>query len=216
MYPVVIHGHPYIISSDEGGGAAGPGGLQGACDRGQALWGYPQIIDVSNETKPRIIAKLQLEVSDPANCQQQVGETPPDPCPGGACPGTNLPPASGSINYSEERCVPDRPMNAKMLACSFQNAGLRVFDVRDPFHAKEIAYYKPPAVRTEVRPGSGSWAPGVDRTVDKIAGWVRWHKLRGRRQWELWTVSDGNGFQILRFTDAFKAQHRGLFEGSGK
>jgi hypothetical protein len=51
--------------------------------------------------------------------------------------------------------------------------------------------------------------------VEKIAGWVRWHKVRGRRQgrrlWELWTVSDGNGFQILRFTNNFETQHRELF-----
>jgi hypothetical protein len=197
MYPVKIHGHPYIISSDEGGGAAGPGGLQGACDRGQSLWGYPQIIDISNETQPKIIAKLQLEVSDPANCQQQVNETPPDSCPGGPCPGTNLPPESGSINYSEERCVPDNQMNATMIACSFQNAGLRVFDIHDPYHPREIAYYKPPAVRTEARPGSGSWAPGVDRTVDKVAGWARWRRVGN--DWELWFASDGNGFQIVRF-----------------
>jgi hypothetical protein len=151
-------------------------------------------------------------VNDPANCSQLLAETPPDPP--GTAPGTNLPEESGTTNYSVERCVADRPMNAKMLACSFSNAALRVFDVRDPFHAKEIAYYKPGAVRTEVRPGSGSWAPGVDRTVDKISGWVRWHKVPGRhkgpRQWELWTVSDGNGFQVLRFTNSFKAQHREL------
>jgi hypothetical protein len=207
MVPVKIKGHPYIISSDEAGGAGGPGGLAGACARGQSLWGYPQIIDVADETNPKIIAKLRLEVSDPANCLQQVNETPPD-APGTA-PGTNLPAASGTTNLSEERCVADNPNNAKMLACSFSNAGLRVFDVRDPTHPKEIAYWKPPAVRTKVLPASGSWAPGVDRTVDKISGWVRWrnvvpaNEVQGR-QLEIWTVSDGNGFQVLRFTKSMR------------
>jgi hypothetical protein len=113
-----------------------------------------------------------------------------------------------------------------MLACTFQHAALRVFDVRDPHHPKEIAYWKPPAVRTEVQPGSGSWAEGVDRTVDKIAGYVRWvvaNKGKGHdkakhkgRELELWTVSDGNGFQVLRFTDHFKARHNDLFEDANE
>jgi hypothetical protein len=212
MIPVKIKGHPYLISTDEGGGAAGPGGLQGACDRHQALWGYPQIIDVANVRHPKIIAKLMLQVSDPAYCQQQVHETPRDHC-GGPCPGTNLPPASGSINYSEERCVANNPMNTTMLACSFQNAGVRVFDVRDPYRPKEIAYYKPGAVRTAFRPSSGSWAPGVDRTVDKVAAWVRWRKVGN--DWELWFVSDGNGFQIVRFSNSFMAHNKSLFANSG-
>jgi hypothetical protein len=33
---------------------------------------------------------------------------------------------------------------------------------------------------------------------------------------ELWTVSDGNGFQILRFTHNFKAQHKDLFQDAGE
>lgn len=213
MIPVKIQGHPYLISTDEAGGAGALGGLQAACDRGQALWGYPQIIDVANVQHPKIIAKLQLQVSAPANCQQQVKETPPDFCPGGPCPGTNLPARSGSINYSEERCVANDPMNATMLACSFQNAGVRVFDVRDPYHPKEIAYYKPGAVRTAFRPSSGSWAPGADRTVDKVAGWVRWRKVGN--DWELWFVSDGNGFQIVRFSNSFMAHNSSLFAGPG-
>ena len=35
------------------------------------------------------------------------------------------------------------------------------------------------------------------------------------RQLEIWTVSDGNGFQIVRFTDTFKAGHKDLLEDSG-
>jgi hypothetical protein len=96
-----------------------------------------------------------------------------------------------------------------MLACTFRNAGLRVFDVRDLDHPREIAYYKPPAPRTAFLPGSGSWAAGRDLTVDRIAGYPRWHnaapanenaKEMHGRQLELWVVSEGNGFQILRFT----------------
>src|SRR4029434_2500962 len=207
MIPVKIKGHPYLISTDEYGGA---GGWAAACDRGASAFGYPRIIDVGNETNPKIIAELQLEVSDPANCSALLAVTPPD-FPGTA-PGTNLPAGSGTTNYSIETCVADNPDDAKMLACSFQHAGLRIFDIRDLSHPKEIAYWKPPAVRTEVQPSSGSWAQGVDRTVDKISHWVRWRKHG--RELHIWTVSDGNGFQVLRFTDHFKARHKNLFESS--
>ncbi len=233
MIPVKIKGHPYLISTDEAGGAGGAGGWAAACARGASAFGYPQIIDVGDETNPKIIAKLKLEVNDPANCSRLLAETPPDPP--GTAPGTNLPPQSGTTNYSGERCVADRPNDATMFACSYQNASLRVFDIRDPYHPKEIAYWKPRAVRTEVRPGSGSWKPGADRTVDKIAGWARWvvagkgngnsagNNSNGQgagngngTELQLWTVTDGNGFEILRFTDNFKAQHQDLSQVAGE
>jgi len=225
MIPVHIKGHPYIISTNEGGGASGVGGWPAACARGTSAFGFPNIIDVADVTNPKIIAKLRLEVSDPANCAALLAETPPD-VPGTA-PGTNLPAISGTTNYSEEACVPDNPEDTKMLACGFQNGGLRVFDVSDPQHAKEIAYWKPGAVRTRVLPASGSWATGVDRTVDKIAHWARWvvvHKGNGNGNGngvgggpgnsadiQLWTVSDGHGFQVLQFSKSFTAQHKDLF-----
>jgi hypothetical protein len=226
MIPVKIKGHPYIISTDESGGAGGAGGWQAACARGASAFGYPQIIDVADVTNPRIISKLRLEVSDPANCEALRLETPPD-VPGTA-PGTNLPAISGTTNYSEEACVPDNRDDAKMLACGFQNAQLRVFDVSDPTDPKEIAYWKSGAVRTKVLPSSGSWAMGVDRTVDKIAHWVRWVVVRKGKgngngvgggpgnsaDIQLWTVSDGHGFQVLQFTKSFTAQHKDLFENT--
>jgi hypothetical protein len=74
----------------------------------------------------------------------------------------------------------------------------------------------PPAVRTAFLPGSGSWSPGVDRTMDRIAGYMRFKKVPATethgRELHLWVVSDGNGFQVLRFTNSFKARHKDLFE----
>ena len=234
MIPVKIKGHPYLISTDEAGGAGGAGGWAAACARGASAFGYPQIIDVADETNPKIIAKLRLEVSDPANCEALRLETPPD-VPGTA-PGTNLPAISGTTNYSEETCVADNPNDTKMLACGFQHGNLRVFDVSDPTHPKEIAYWKPGAVRTKIQPSSGSWAAGVDRTVDKTAHWIRWAvvgKGKGHDKAkqndngngngvgggpgnsadiQLWTVSDGHGFQVLQFSKSFTAQHKDLFE----
>ena len=205
MIPIKIKGHPYIVSTDEAGGAGGAGGWAAACARGASAFGYPQIIDVADVAHPKIVAKLRLEVSDPANCAALFAETPPDPP--GTAPGTNLPASSGTTNYSEEACVADNPEDTKMLACGFQNAQLRVFDVSDPTQPKEIAYWKSGAPRTRMLPASGSWRAGVDRTVERQAGLPRFVKVPARNgkppEWNLWIVGDGGGFQVLRFTDAF-------------
>jgi hypothetical protein len=55
MYPIRIDGVPHIVSSDESGGVAGAG-IQGACEREASPFGYPNIIDISDETNPRIVA----------------------------------------------------------------------------------------------------------------------------------------------------------------
>ena len=81
------------------------------------------------------------------------------------------------LDYSTERCAPDRPDNPTMLACGSRGTGTRVYDVRDILHPKEIAYWKGPAPRTAFLPGSGSWSPGVDRTVEKQAGLARFVKV---------------------------------------
>jgi hypothetical protein len=204
MFPFTINRRQHIISTDESGGQSGVGGLPAACARGASPYGYAQIIDVSDERNPKIISKLMLEVHDPANCELFLNE-PPEAGGGGL------------LNYSAERCNVDRANNPRMVACGYVHGGLRVFDIRDPYHPKEIAYYKPPAVRTAFLPGSGTWAPGRDSTVDRIAGFPRFHRVpangtRGR-ELQIWFVSDGNGFQVVRFT---KPIHELLGKGRGK
>jgi hypothetical protein len=88
-----------------------------------------------------------------------------------------------------------------------------VYDIRDPLHPAEIAYWKGPAPRTAFLPGSGSWGPGVDRTVEKQAGLVRFMKVPAANgkghELNLWIVGDAGGFQVLRFTDAFQQTQKG-------
>jgi hypothetical protein len=208
MYPFRKDGRHYIVSSDESGGNGGVGGAPAACARGASPHGYPNVIDITDERNPKIIAQLKLEVSDNTNCELLLND-PPEV--GGAIPG-----------YHDERCVADRPNNPTMLACAFRNAGLRVFDIRDLSRPKEIAYYKPPALRTAFLPGSISWTPTRDRTMDRIAGYPRWVKVPANeehgRELHIWVVSDDNGFQVLRFTQDFmereKSLKKSLFEDS--
>jgi hypothetical protein len=220
MYPFRSRGRDYIVSSDESGGNGGVGGAPAACARGASPNGYPNIIDITDETNPRIVAKLRLQVSDPANCTVMLGD-PPDV--GGAVPA-----------YNEERCVTDRPNNPTMLACAFQYAGLRIFDIRDLSHPAEIAYFKPAAAGTQFLPGSLLWNPAANRTVDRLAGYPRFYtRIPGNgnangvgngvgggngngASLEIWTVSSDQGFQVLRFTDAFKKAHKDLFDAASQ
>jgi len=204
MLPFFSNGRSYIISTDESGGQGGVGGLPAACARGASPYGYSNIIDITDEKNPKIVSKIMLEVHDPANCQLFLNE-PPEV-------------GGGLLDYSTERCNVDRPENPTMVACGSRGTGTRVYDIRDPLHPAEIAYWKGPAPRTDFLPGSGSWGPGVDRTVEKQAGLVNFHKVPAAdghgRELQLWVVGDGNGFQVLRFTNAFKARHKDLMTES--
>ena len=135
-----------------------------------------------------------LEVHDPNNCEKFLSE-PPEV-------------GGGLLDYSTERCNVDRPENPTMVACGSRGTGTRIYDIRDPLHPAEIAFWKGPAPRTAFLPGSGSWSPGVDRTVEKQAGLVNFHKVPAAdghgREMQLWVVGDAGGFQVLRFTNAFK------------
>ena len=199
MLPFSSRGRTYLISTDESGGQAGVGGLAAACARGASAYGYSNVIDVTDQTKPRIVSKLMLEVHDPKNCSKFLAE-PPEV-------------GGGPLDYSTERCALDRATNPTMAACGSRGTGTRVYDVRDPLHPLEIAYWKGGAPRKAFLPGSGSWKEGVDRTVEKQAGLARFVKVptadgKGR-EFNLWIVGDGDGFQVLRFTDQYQQTQRG-------
>jgi hypothetical protein len=196
------NGRPHIITTSESGPQSGVGGLPAACARGVGAYGYVHIVDITDEKNPRIISELMDEVHDRQNCAAMLNEPPET--------------GGGILDYSFERCNVDRPDNPTMAACNSRGVGTRVFDIRDPYHPAEIAYWKGPAPRTTFLPGSGSWGPGVDRTVEKQSGLPLFKKVpaaNGKgRELLLYTVGDGNGLQILHFSNGFKSLHKDLFE----
>jgi uncharacterized protein (TIGR03382 family) len=184
--PVTFKGKPHLIFTDENGGG-GNSGRTVACNLGLPPHGYPRILDISDETNPKIVSELQLEVNDPANCAAVVN----DP---------NL-----GLGYSSHYCGVDSTRDPTILACSFFEAGLRVFDIKDPAQPKEIAYYKPPAQRKKLLPGSNLWSATADRMTDGTSTQVR---VRADRN-EVWFVSQDNGFQIVKFTNGVGLDGRG-------
>lgn len=181
--PVKINGRPYIIFTDEfGSGGAGRG--PAACAQDLPPFGFARIIDVGDEKNPRVVSKLMLDVHDPANCSKLQTD----------------PAFTDIFGYSSHYCGVDDPQNARLLACSYFQAGVRVFDIGDPYRPREIAYYKPPAIRTVTRAGS-PWSSrgGPDRTTDWASSHIRFRRAGGELQ--LWFTSQDNGFQIVRFTN---------------
>jgi hypothetical protein len=184
-------GKPYIIFTDETGTSkltSPAAGRQDSCARGVNVFGFARIIDISDDTHPRLAAKLMLEVNDAAKCQQYVGDYPTDTAD------------LDNYGYSAHYCTPDSRTDPKILSCGYWGAGLRVFDVRNPYKPKEIAYYKPASQGTKFLPGSSLWNDygGKARTTDRVSANVRFRTVGSENY--LWFAGQDNGFMIVRFT----------------
>lgn len=109
--PVSYDGHPYLFTVDE----AGSGGVK--------------LIDVADDTAPRVVNTIKLEINLPEHRDSMLASA-----------------SGGSLfAYDSHYCAADRPVDPTALACGWISSGIRVFDVRDPFDVREIAYYNPPA-----------------------------------------------------------------------
>jgi hypothetical protein len=162
-------------------GGNNPAGWQAACNAGLPVFNMARIIDIGDETNPKLASRLMLETHDPANCDKV------------------LPDLAGlsSFTYGSHYCSVDNRHNATTLACGYFNSGIRVFDIRDPLRPKEIAYFNPPGT-TARSPGSNH-----NRTGGWVAGGPDWCNAQIRLNAEtasLQTTCQDNGFLSLRFT----------------
>ena len=125
VIPVTIKGHKYLIEFDE----FSANNLQ---YDPEAAVGAARVIDIGDEAQPRVISRIRLAVH---NTKQRESDQQNDP-------GAN----SGSLGYSAHYCSVPRLTDPGILACSMILSGLRIFDVRDPYHPREVGYFNmPPA-----------------------------------------------------------------------
>jgi hypothetical protein len=182
---VKIKGKPYIIFIDEGGsgGINSAAQEQAACAAGLTPFPMARIIDMADETKPKIVSKVMLEVHDPANCDK------------------TLPDLTGllTFTYGSHYCSVDNIHKATVLACGYFNSGIRVFDIRDPIRPREIAYYNP-AGTTTPSAGANHYRTGGWLTQPGGPDWCNAQVHMDAEQGTLWTTCQDNGLLSLKFT----------------
>lgn len=138
--PVTSGDRPYVVFVDE------------------LSHGGPRIIDISDETNPRVVSKLKIEIQMPENRELAASETGYNHEGGGQLP----------FGYNSHYCNTDRIHEPTILACSNFQSGLRVFDIRDVHHPREVAYFNPGGDGRR-RPGSfGGTTGGYTSAIPRI------------------------------------------------
>ncbi len=118
-------GHRYLLEFDEYSKGTGSGA--------DAAVGAARIISIDDEKRPKVVSDLRLAVHQPA---ARAGAQKNDP---------GQYPVQG---YAAHYCAIPTATDPSIVACSMILSGLRVFDIRDPRHPKEIAYFNKPAPNT--------------------------------------------------------------------
>lgn len=170
-----------------------------------------RIFDIADETQPTVLSRIQLQIQLPENLQARAEETA----------------GNGIFGYESHYCAADRRQDPTALACGFVQAGIRVFDIRDPATPREIAYFNPPAQTaaknrlpaSDHAAGTGALPTISDTNPEAIAvGAVNYLRYLMdpaaadlSTDWctspprfvgdQLWVTCQDNGFMVLKFSN---------------
>jgi len=168
--PVTINHHPYLVEIDEF--ASSGHGSAGISSSSSARVGAARIIDIANPRHPRVISNIRLEVNMPKQRALVAND-----------PGANSP----LQGYAGHYCAVPQRAEPGIVACSFIQSGMRVFDIRDPLHPKEIAYFNAPVHSS----------PGADPGFNYAMSAPTFVPSRS----EIWYADGNDGFYALRVTN---------------
>jgi hypothetical protein len=169
--PFTENGHPYILEFDEyNQGTLNPGGDPDNVGAGR-------IIDIANEKAPQIVSNLRLQIHQPAEHKQYGGD-----------PGADAEIQGGAQGYAAHYCnIPTR-VNPKLVACSMISSGLRLFDISDLRHPKEVGYFVAP---TKAKPENGYNASDFSMSMPAFVP----------ARHEVWFTDGPSGFYALHVAD---------------
>jgi hypothetical protein len=161
--PVKIGGHPYLVEIDEFS--------RGLSSDPKMPVGAARIIDIADDTHPTVISDIRLEVNtEAARAGDEAKDVPFNPLQ----------------SYTGHYCSVPSTDEPGVVACSFILSGLRMFDIRDPYHPKEIAYANFPTASDQ---------------SEKPSSYVMCAAAFVPERGEVW-FSDGNsGFYAVKVTN---------------
>jgi hypothetical protein len=122
----------------------------------------PWLTNIGDETKPVLTSQMGLAINLPENCPTQLQRNETD-----------------SVHYHDV----DDPNDTTLVFASMWNAGIRVFDVRDPVHPTEVGYFN-----------TGDLDSSENGTnLDHVWGHVRYVADKG----QIWFASADGGFWVV-------------------
>ncbi len=150
--PISIRGKDHLLLSDEMG--------SGNClDPERPIWGYARIFDISDEQEFKLVSLIKTEAQDPEHCSK---------------PGQSTAPLFG---VGTHYCNVDRLEDPRLVACGMWEGGVRVFDIRNPWRPKEVAYFDT----------DNSSVPGLVRILPEKR--------------EMWVATIPNTFYVFKFRE---------------
>jgi hypothetical protein len=167
-----INGRTYAVHSEE---SIAPVTAKGCISQNLnpfAGAAQPWLSDITDPAHPRMrVSHLTLAINRKENCARELAED-----------------ENASVHYHDV----DDPRHTTFVMASMWNAGLRIFDVRDPAHPGEVAYFNPGAFLR----------PSDNRTLDKVWGHVHYDAITGR----IWFASQSGGFWVVELEPQVRAR----------
>lgn len=133
--------------------------------------GAARIIDVTRPRHPSVVSNLRLQVHQPATRRAAFDD-----------PGASSPVGGYAAHY----CSAPYRDNPRIVACSMIASGLRLFDIRDLRHPREIGYFNRPVV-----------SPISLRTGANALSQPAWDVKRR----SVWYTDGNSGFYVVRLTN---------------
>lgn len=160
-----------------------------------------RFIDVTDERKPQVVSHLRLEIQLPEHRTTRTRELA----------------GTGAFGYESHYCTPNRDQDPTLMACSFFQSGVRVFDITNPRSPREVAYYNPPAQtgKHAMLIGSAHHLPSRQPMLSDVdVGLLDLSQTAGEPQFtadfctsiprwkgqEIWVSCTDNGFMVLKLT----------------